>query len=125
MGKYDHRDEKQKERLQQFLKYPERDIRSCYYHVGRTTTQSIFFVSDAIPITADYIEREYQGYDSMHYVIQNPKLIQELERKLFRILAMENSKPNCYRQHITDVKHHLLNQLSTNEEHSIRHEKRI
>ena len=86
-------------------------IRSCYYHIGRTTSQSIFFISDAIPMIDRYIDEIHVGGNGQHYIIKNRKLIQELERKLFRILSIENSKKNHFRQHITDVKHHLLNEL--------------
>lgn len=114
MGKLNHRDEKQQERLNKFMNLPERDIRSCYYHIGRTTAKSIFFISDAIPITDKYIGEEHLGADNKHYIIKNKKLIAELERKLFRILAVENSKNNSFRQHITDVKKYLLSEEVNN-----------
>ena len=111
MGKLNHRDKEQQSRLNLYLNFPDRDIRSCYYHVGRTTSQSIFFISDAIPITDKYIAEEHVGADNKHYIIKNPNLIAELERKLFRILSVENSKNNSFRQHITDVKAFLLAEL--------------
>ena len=114
MGKYSHRDDKQKQRLEFYLNLPKTDIRSCYYHVGRTTTRSIFFISDAIPITEKYISATHNGADKKHFIIKNPNLISELERKLFRILSFENSSHNCFRQHITDVKVFLLNELQDN-----------
>ena len=43
------------------LNYDESDIRSCFYHIGNTDVTSLFFISDAIPITENYIEREYKG----------------------------------------------------------------
>ena len=46
----------------------------------------------------------------------NKKLIAELERKLFRILSVENSKKNSFRQHITDVKSFLLAELHPKQE---------
>ena len=112
MGKLNHRDENQQNRLNFFLNLPDRDIRSCYYHVGRTTTKSIFFVSAAIPITDKYIESVHVGADDNHYIIKTPNLIAELERKLKRILSVENSEKNHFRQHITDVKEYLLQELS-------------
>lgn len=112
MGKLNHRDIKQQKRLEYYLNLPERDIRSCYYHIGRTTTKSIFFISDTIPITDKYIDGVHVGADNQHYIIKNPKLVAELERKLFRILSVENSRNNSFRQHITDVKKHLLEELS-------------
>ena len=114
MGKLNHRDSNQQKRLNYFLNLPNNDIRSCYYHIGRTSTKSIFFISDAIPITDKYIDGIHVGGDNKHYVIKNPNLIKELERKLFRILSIENSKPNYFRQHITDVKNALINELNEN-----------
>lgn len=111
MGKLNHRNQTQQQRLDFYLNLPERDIRSCYYHIGRTSSQSIFFISDAIPITDKYIDGIHVGGDQKHYIIKNKKLIAELERKLFRILSLENSRKNHFRQHITDVKSFLLSEL--------------
>lgn len=115
MGKLNHRESAQQDRLTFYLSLPSKDIRSCYYHIGRTTAKSIFFISDAIPITSKYIESCHLGPDQKPYVIKNPKLISELNRKLLRILSMENSKPNSFRQHITDVKRYLIDELSAKE----------
>ena len=111
MGKLNHRDEEQQERLERFLNYPVNDIRSCYYHVGRTTSRSIFFISDAVPITDKYIDSIHTGGNGEHFVIRNPHLIAELKRKLFRILSVENASNDCFRQHITTVKKHLLEEI--------------
>ena len=111
MGKLNHRDASQQSRLNFYLNLPDKDIRSCYYHVGRTSSQSIFFISDAIPITSKYIDGIHVGGDNKHYIIKNPNLIAELERKLFRILSVENADENHFRQHITDVKKFLLEEL--------------
>ena len=109
MGNWYHRDPSAQDRINRFLNYEESDIRSCYYHVGKTDTKSIFFISDIIPITDKFIEREYKSkYTGNHYIIKNSKLISELERKAKRILAWENANPNFYRQHITDLKNYLL-----------------
>ena len=35
----------------------------------------------------------------------------KLYKKLLKILAFENSNPNYFRQHITDVKKYLLDEL--------------
>lgn len=110
MGNYHHRTPEQIERLDYYLSLPSRDIRSCFYHVGRTTNKSIFFISDAVPITDKYIAEEHLDRNKNHFVIKNPKLIAELQRKLFRILYVENTDHNHFRQHITDVKNFLLNE---------------
>lgn len=112
MGKLNHRNQAQQKRLAFYLSLPEKDIRPCYYHIGRTSSRSIFFISDAIPITDKYIESVHVGGDGAHYIIKNKKLIAELERKLFRILSVENADKNHFRQHISDVKKYLLDELS-------------
>ncbi len=112
MGNWNHRTPQQQARIQYFLNLPTGDIRSCYYHLGRTSNHSIFFISDAIPIIDKYIDSEHVGMDKKHFIIKNPKLIAELERKLFRILAIENADKNHFRQHITDVKNQLLTELT-------------
>lgn len=112
MGKFNHRDEKAQKRINRYLNKNENTIESCYYHIGRTTTKSIFFISDAVPITDKYIEREYLGYDKKLYIIQNNNLVEKLEGKLKRILSYENSNRNHFRQHISDLKDYLLKELS-------------
>lgn len=111
MGNWNHRNQTQQQRIQYYISLPDRDIRSCYYHVGRTTTKSIFFISDAIPITDKYIDDVHNGADNKHYIIKNSSLSKELRRKLSRILSFENANPNHFRQHITDIKNYLLNEL--------------
>lgn len=108
MGNYHHRTAEQIKWLDYYLNLPSKDIRSCFYHVGRTTNKSIFFVSDAVPITDKYIAEKHLDKNKNHYIIKNPKLITELQRKLFRILSVENSSHNHFRQHITDVKKYLI-----------------
>lgn len=112
VGNWKHRDEKAQQRILSYINQDKRNIASCYYHVGNTNIKSIFFISDVIPVTAKYIDREYLGYDNKLYVILNSKLIKELEYKLKRILSYENAKPNFFRQHITDLKLYLLNELN-------------
>ena len=111
MGNWNHRTPEQQARIQGYMNLPVQDIRSCYYHLGRTTNRSIFFVSDAIPITDRYISGEHVGADQKHFIIKNPNLCTELERKLFGILSIENADNNHFRQHITDVKRQLLQEL--------------
>lgn len=112
VGKLDHRDGQAQIRLNNFLSLPDSNIESCFYHIGKTTTQSIFFISDVIPITEKYIEREYiNRYTDEVHIIKNKPLIAELERKLKRILSYENANPNYFRQHITDIKTTLISEL--------------
>lgn len=115
MGNWEHRNEDAKERIQKYLNFDSSDIRSCFYHLGKTDEKSIFFISDVVPITDKYIERSYIGkYTGKPYIIKNNKLLSELVRKTKRILSWENSNPNYYRQHITDIKNYLINELEAN-----------
>lgn len=113
LGNWDHRDEAAKARIQRYMSYDDKDIRSCFYHLGNTDVTSIFFISDVVPITDKYIVREYiNKYTGNPYIIRNQRLLSELERKLKRILYWENANPNCFRQHITDIKNYLLDELN-------------
>lgn len=92
MGDYEHRDDNAKKRIRSFLDRGSKDISSCFYHIGRTDKKTIFFISDAVPITLQYIEREYlvgPKSNARQYVIKNKTLISELERKLGRIISFE------------------------------------
>ena len=119
VGNYEHRSKQATERIQTYLNLPENRIESCFYHIGNTTVKSIFFISDVIPITDKYIEREYKNYYSGQiHEIKNKQLIAELERKVSRILAWESGRPNYFRQHITNIKSSLLKELKTVKKHS-------
>lgn len=111
MGKLSHRNKEQISRINKYMNFPTRDIRSCFYHIGRTTSQSIFFISDTVPITDQYIQENHLGADNNHFILKNPNLISDLERKLKRILSYEAQNPNYFRQHITDIKNYLLNEI--------------
>ena len=115
MGNMKHRDTKAQSRIQNYLSYNISDIRSCFYHIGKTDTKSIFFLSDAVPITSKYINKSYLNkYTNKPHIIKNPKLLSELEDKLQRILYWEDKHPNYFRQHITTLKNYLLNELKEN-----------
>jgi hypothetical protein len=116
VGNLNHRNQEAVSRLNNYINKPETDIASCFYHIGKTTTDSIFFISDVIPITDNYLEREYiNGFTKKAHVVKNKQLILELERKLRRILAYENANPNFFRQHITDLKSILIQELEIQE----------
>ncbi len=115
VGNYEHRDEAAKARIQKYLAFDKKDIRSCFYHVGNTNEKSIFFISDAVPFTEKYIDREYKNKTKKIHIVKNKVLLAELEYKLGRILELENRKPNYFRQHITDVKRYLLEELKKDE----------
>lgn len=110
VGKVNHRDDDAMKRIYRYMEF--NDIRGCYYHVGRTTNKSIFFISDSVPITDKYILEEHVGINSKHFIVKNPKLITELNIKLKRILAWENARPNYFRQHISAIRDCLLDELT-------------
>lgn len=99
------------DRINDYITKPNRDLRSCYYHLGKTTNKSIFFISDTIPITDKYILEEHKGFNNNLYIIKNPILLNSLCYKLNRILNFEASNKNYFRQHITDIKNYLIEEL--------------
>lgn len=111
VGNYEHRNKEAKQRIQKYINCEKKDIRSCFYHIGNTDIKSIFFISDAVPITDKYIEREYKDKTNKIHIVKNKVLLTELEYKLGRILQFEKSKPNYFRQHITDLKNYLIEEL--------------
>ena len=42
LGNWDHRNQAAKDRINNYLSYPDDDIRSCFYHVGNTDARSSF-----------------------------------------------------------------------------------
>lgn len=114
VGNYNHRDDTAKARIHRYINRNSDDIASCFYHIGNTNEKSIFFISDVVPIIDKYIYREYLNKTKNIHIVKNKVLLQSLENKLKRILSYENSNPNYFRQHITDVKKYLLNELNDN-----------
>lgn len=105
-----HRSNTQKEYYETCLKKPDSDLRSCYYHIGKTTKDALYKISSCYPITSKYIDHEFSSCGS-HVVVRRAETIKEIERKLKRILAFESRKPNYFKQHITDIKRYLVNEL--------------
>lgn len=118
VGNYEHRNEQAKERIQKFIQYNKKDIRSCFYHIGNTNEKSIFFISDVVPITDKYIDREYLNQSKKIHIVKNKVLLADLEYKLKRILTYEKNNPNFFRQHITDIKNYLIKELNENQNKS-------
>lgn len=112
IGNWYHRNKAGQQRIMSFINSNPHGIQSCFYHVGKTTTKSIFFISDAVPITDKYFDRSYLGYNNQPYSIRNTKLQNALIIKLKRILRQEKLHPNYFRQHITDIKAYLINELN-------------
>lgn len=92
------------------LEQPDDDLRSCYYHIGRTTKESLYKISSCFPITEKYIDHEFTSCEK-HVIIRRAETVNEIERKLRRILAFESRRPNYFKQHISDIKAHLVGEL--------------
>jgi len=109
-----HRTDEQLKRIQFFCALPDRDIRSCYYHIGHTNRPAIFKISRVLPIIQSYISGEYTSQGA-HLILKNESLITNIEKKLARILFDEQRHPNKYEQHITTIYTYLLNEISKQE----------
>lgn len=106
-----HRSADQTEKYNRFLELPDDDLRSCYYHLGKTTRPAVFKISSCYPIIDKYVDHEFTSCGK-HVVMRRAETVKEIERKLKRILAFESRRPNYFPQHITDLKSEMLKQLS-------------
>ena len=86
------------------------DLRSSYYHIAKTTIDSVYKISSCFPVIEKYIEHEFTTSD-VHVVMQKQEDISEIERKFKKILAFEFRKRNYFLQRISDIKNYLVNEL--------------
>ena len=68
-----HRPQAQLDRIERLCALPDRDIRSCYYHLGHTNRPAVFRVSSVLPVTDKYIEGEYTSQGT-HLILRDKKL---------------------------------------------------
>lgn len=85
-------------------------IASCFYHIGYTNYPAIYCISSTFPVTEKYIEREYK-VNGKHLIIKNKQQIENIKRKLKRILQYENQNQNKFEQKITVIKKFLEDEL--------------
>ncbi len=105
-----HRSEYQIEHYNKCMQCDDKDLRSCYYHIVRGNRTALYKISSCYPIIDKYIDHEYT-VNKTHVVIQKKEDILEINRKFRRIISMENRKPNYFKQHITDIKNYLIQEL--------------
>lgn len=98
-------------RINAYISCDEKDIRSCYYHIGYTNRKAIFYISSAFPITDRYIQREYTT-NGTPLELKRLKMQEDIRRKLLKIITYENRFPNNLETHITTIKTVLLNELN-------------
>jgi hypothetical protein len=110
-----HRKDEQKNHYSTYLSLPDNDLRSCYYHIAKTTKDALYKISSCYPITEKYIDHPYIS-NNVHVVMKKQDDISEIRRKFKRILSMEFRKPNYFPQHITDIKNYLLEELKSGHE---------
>jgi hypothetical protein len=106
-----HRTPEQLNRIKRYCSFEDRDIRSCYYHIGHTNRPAIYKISNVLPVTEKHIAGEYIS-QGLHLVLRDKKLIAELERKLSRILFDESRHPDKYEQRMTSVYSFLADEIT-------------
>lgn len=109
----EHRSEDQIKKYTDFMKLPEKDLRSSYYHIARTTKRALYKVSSCFPITDKYIDHEFMTMGK-HVIMKSNKDIAELNRKLKKILAFEFRKKDYFHQKISSIRSYLIEELSNN-----------
>lgn len=113
VSSWDEKKEAIKQKINDCMALPSSDFRSCYYHRGKVgRRESVFYITDVVPITEKYIERPYLSFNRA-CIIKNNELIGVLEDKLKRVLNYENGRNNFFRQRISTVKKFLLDELNT------------
>lgn len=105
-----HRDKKVMDRINYLINLHERDIRSCWYHIGHTNRPALYRISNCFPITERYIDDIYTS-KGKHLMLMNKKEIEIIRRKLSRVLFDESKNPNKYEQRISDIKEYLIKDL--------------
>ena len=103
-------DNKNLNRINTYIAYDEKDIRSNYYHIGYTNRKAVFYISSAFPITDKYIQREYTA-NGIPLELKRQKMQDDIRKKLLRILTYENRFPNKLEPHITTIKAVLLEEI--------------
>ena len=85
-------------------------IASCYYHIGYTNYPAIYCISSAFPIIEKYVEREYK-INGRHLIIKNKQQLENIRKKLKRILSYEQQNNNRLEQKITYIKSVLIKEI--------------
>jgi hypothetical protein len=107
-----HRTAEQLIKNQSYCKLdPNKDIRGCYYHMGRTNKPAVYRISTCLPITDKYIESPYTTRGVQLFLMSKTDIV-SIRTKLARILLDEMKHPNKYEQHITDIQDYLVKELN-------------
>lgn len=101
--------EAKRQKIESFM--TRRGIASSFYEIGRVAGRDVAFkISGALPVTEKYV-REWT-LKGQHYVVQNRKVLENVEQKLKHILSYENRNPNRLEQRLTAIQNKLLDELN-------------
>ena len=64
-----HRNDGQRAYYEICLACPDNDLRSCYYHVAKTTKDALYKISSCYPITEKYIDHPFIS-NNVHVVMK-------------------------------------------------------
>ena len=106
-------EDKNMKRIMNFVNSPSSNIKSSFYHIGKTNVPCIFCISSCFPIIDKYIEREYL-VKGKPLILNNKEQSNIIRTKFRRIIQIENNNPNLFEQRITDIKTILIKELNNN-----------
>ncbi len=106
----EHRKQSQIEKYKKYIELSERDLRSSYYHIAKTTKEALYKISSCFPITEKYIDYEFTT-NGTHVVMRSKKDIESINRKMRKILAFESRKQDHFIQKISTIKSFLIEEL--------------
>ena len=72
--------------------------------------ESFFSKEASMTITEKYISSEYIS-QGRHLVLKDKSLIEEISKKVARILQTEKRHPNKFEQHITSIYEYLVEEM--------------
>lgn len=109
----EHRKKNQIEKYEKYMRLSDRDLRSSYYHIAKTTKKALYKVSSCFPITEKYIDHKYTS-KGKHVIMRSSKDIEAINRKMRKILAFEFRKKDYFVQKISTIKLYLVEELNSN-----------
>lgn len=74
-----HRSAEQIANYKKYMELPENDLRSSYYHIGKTTKEALYKISSCYPVTDKYIDHENTSCGK-HVVIKRAETVKALEK---------------------------------------------
>lgn len=99
------------EKIEEMINQSKKYIQHNFFEAATIDKVEVYLkISSAFPITEKYISHLFKR-GNRQIILKNEYKIQKIEKKLRKILAFENQKPNHFEQKITKLKTLLLEEI--------------